>query len=151
MTKEVTSVFAKDGQLGNSRKVVEDARVAGEVIEAALPELFAAYDAERSRMFFGGSVLNSVVREGISNFYDGVMRHNPDDRQNWLTGSVHGFYKEALNERRKLTLARAEEHFRHPGILPPLQRHPIAALVATNLSTALLTFLLTMLGRALVP
>lgn len=128
-----------------SGHLLEVSRIASEVIEEMLPEAFQAYNAERSRLWFNRSQLNYLLRDAVNAYYDHCKRQMPSPKD-WMLKLDYDVSHVSLQERRKLTLARVEEHCRHPGVLPPLQRHPIAALVITNIATALLTIL----GRMLV-
>lgn len=131
--------------LGSTAVRLEILRIAYEAIEEALPDLLRAYNAERQSLWFNRHQLDHIVRQSVETFYEGVKRHLAPSIK-LLIGGDDGVSDKALLERKTLTLTRVEEHFRHPGILPPHQRHAIAfALVMAIVGAGLAT-----LGRIIV-
>lgn len=131
--------------MGSNGHALDVVRISYEVIEEALPELFKAYDAERSRLWVNRHQLDYLLRVNIKRYYEGGRRHMLPSVQ-LLLSEGQKFITQAWHERETLTLARVEEHFRHPGILPPHQRHAIAFAIAM----AVLGVILATLGRVLV-
>lgn len=77
INKEADTQAAKYGAFGGSGHAVECATIVGEELDKALPKLFNAYNAERSKLYLNGSSLNVVVRRAIDDFIDGSKRHAP--------------------------------------------------------------------------
>lgn len=130
INKELDAELARNNLFGSASHGIELARIVGEELDKALPRLFAAYNAERSKLHRNGSSLNVVVRRAIDDFVDGSQRHAPSGLVDW--GTMALTFEEALSERHRLASEAAEEHFRHPGLSAWPQRHPVlfAAIMA---------------------
>lgn len=141
INNEVLAEVAKGHLFYNSGHALELARVIGDGLDEALPKLFAAYNSERGKLVRDSHSLDGIVRSAIDNFIEGSERHAPVPKMDW--GLMAQTFEEALEERRKLARAAAEEHFRHPGLPYWPQRHPVAFWAMT----ALVVFVLGIVSR----
>lgn len=136
VNNEVASEVEKNQLFYNSGHGLELARVIGDELDAALPKLFAAYNAERGKLIRDSHNLDVVVRSAIDSFFENSKRHAPAPKMDW--GLMAKTFEDALEERRLLARAAAEEHFRHPGLPYWPQRHPVIFWAITAVAVALL-------------
>lgn len=149
ITTEADTHAAKNSAFGSSGHAREVSRITHEEIEKALPSIFTAYDAERSALWWNQHSLDWVVREGVSNYFEGLTSRNT--KGNKAFNRPEGEYRNLYEERRTLIMDALETKFRHPGLLPPHQRYAIAfGLFMLALGSGL-GVLLTTIARKLVP
>lgn len=115
-----TGEAAKMGALGDSRHAVHQATTVETTLAGWLPSLFQIYTDERSRLLKDDPQLRTLVRSAITVMFDRVDKLGPDHKEFWGTSIEH--YRHEIEEARGRALARAEEHFRRPGLRPWTER-----------------------------